>query len=236
MIVNANLCHAAIKLAKLNVIIKRLDSVQSLGAIDVLCSDKTGTLTKDEITLHCVVGASNSHSDMTFRCGFLNAFFQEGLRNIIDSAILAYAESYFSAEELEKIQRMYEMVAELPFDFERRLLSVIVRDSSGDMKIITKGAADEVLRKCTHVRRDGDSLPLTVDLHHSLQRLCAEMQEKGMRVVVVATRTFVFDEKRSASTDDEYDLTFEGCLAFLDPPKEDAADAIKDLRGYGIAV
>jgi Mg2+-importing ATPase len=164
-IINANLCHAALKLAKLKVIVKRLDSVQTLGAIDVLCSDKTGTLTKDDIVLQSVVDSNNTHSHDTLRYAFLNASFQEGLRNTIDCAIVQYAETNLGVEGLENIRHNFEKVAELPFDFDRRLLSVVAHyvGDEDNMIIITKGAAEEVLAKCTHVHWDGEVLPLTLE-------------------------------------------------------------------------
>lgn len=233
MVINANLCHAALKLAKLKVVIKQLNSVQSLGAIDVLCSDKTGTLTKDDIKLHTTVDASNTYSEQTFKYAFLNAFYQEGLRNAIDLAIVTHAESHPAAEEFQKFRQEFEKVAELPFDFDRRLLSVVVCNS-GNVTMITKGAAEELLRKCTHIHTGGLRVPLTLQQHDELEQLCTQLNEQGMRIVAVGTRTI--DIQKSIDQYDESDLTFQGFLAFLDPPKEDAAQALKDLQTYGVAV
>jgi P-type Mg2+ transporter len=190
-IINANLCYAALKLAKLKVIVKRLDSVQTLGAIDVLCSDKTGTLTKDDIVLYSVVDSNNANSDITLRHAFLNASLQEGLRNAIDSAIVQYAETHLGAEKLEKLRHDFEKFAELPFDFDRRLLSVVVHDvgEANRLIIITKGAAEEVLAKCTHVHWDGEVLPLTLEKRLHLEGVCTALNEQGMRTVGVARRT-----------------------------------------------
>jgi P-type Mg2+ transporter len=188
-IINANLCYAALKLAKLKVIVK-LDSVQTLGAIDVLCSDKTGTLTKDDIVLHSVVDANNANSDITLRHAFLNASLQEGLRNAIDSAIVQYASTHLGAEALEKLRHDFEKVAELPFDFDRRLLSVVVHDVGEDnrLMLITKGAVEEVLAKCTHVCWEGEVLPLTLERRHHLESVCTALNDQGMRTVGVARR------------------------------------------------
>ena len=235
MVMNANMCHAALKLAKLEVIVKRLDSVQSLGGIDVLCSDKTGTLTKDDIRLDGNVNAEGRESEEVLRYAYLNAVYQVGLRNAIDLAIVAKAEGRDDAEQFVKIKDEYEKVAELPFDFERRLLSIIVRNSSGVTLMITKGAAEELLSKCTHVQIGGKSRPLTMQ-RDQLEQLYTSFNEKGMRIVAVATRTIVVTEKKAISSEDEYDFTFQGFLAFLDPPKEDAADAINELQRCGIAV
>lgn len=235
MVINANLCHAAIKLAKLKVIVKRLDSVQTLGAIDILCSDKTGTLTNDNITLHATVDASNAPSDIAFKYAFLNAYYQEGLRNAIDLSIVNYAEDHPSPEEFHNYREQFEKVAELPFDFERRLLSIVVRDSSNAITtMITKGAAEEVIRKCTSVRIGGEFVPLTFDRNVQLEQLYTRLNEQGMRVLAVGVRNH--DDEKSVDTYDEKELGFEGFLAFLDPPKEDASRAIKDLQTYGVAV
>jgi len=236
MVINANLCHAAIKLAKLKVIVKRLDSVQTLGAIDVLCSDKTGTLTEDNITLHATVDASNTPSDLAFRYAFLNAFYQEGLRNAIDLSIITQAESNPSADELLRFANQFEKVAELPFDFDRRLLSIIVRDlSSTATTMITNGAAEEVIRRCTHVRLDGEVFPLDVERHVKLEQLCTRLNEQGMRIIAVGIR--VIEDEKLGNGYEEKGLGFEGLqLAFLDPPKEDASQAVKDLQTYGVTV
>ena len=237
MIINANLCHAALKLAKLKVIVKRLDSVQTLGAIDVLCSDKTGTLTRDEIILHTIVDASNVPSEDTLRLAYLNASLQEGLPNSIDSAIVQYAENHFDDEELHKLQGDYQKLAEMSFDFDRRLLSVVVRDSSGTVLLITKGAAEEVLSKCMHLQTETNaSLPLDRTRINQLELLGASLNEEGMRTVAVATRTILVNETKKLATEEERDLTFQGFLAFLDPPKDDAMQAIQELRRLGVAV
>jgi P-type Mg2+ transporter len=242
MIINANLCHAALKLAKLKVIVKRLDSVQTLGAMDVLCSDKTGTLTKDDIILHSAIDSSNNPSQVTLRHAFLNASLQEGLQNAIDSAIVHYAETHLGLEVLQKIKQDFEKVAELPFDFDRRLLSIFVHNVSdnvsdaGAATIITKGAAEEVLAKCTHVHWDGEVVPLTLERKLHLEKICTSMNEQGMRTVGVATRNLTLDNGKSVTTADEMDLEFEGFLAFLDPPKDDAAEAVEELRRLGVAV
>src|SRR5579859_6646261 len=175
MVINANLCHAAIKLAKLKVIVKRLDSVQSLGGIDVLCSDKTGTLTKDDITLHAAVDAANAPSTEVLKFAFLNAFFQEGLRNAIDLAIVQHVETL--GEEF-KLTHEYQKVAEIPFDFDRRLLSIVVR-SADSLIMITKGAAEEVLRKCTSIHLNGELSPLNTARHIQLERICTNLNEQG---------------------------------------------------------
>jgi len=230
MVINANLCHAALKLAKLKVIVKRLDSVQSMGGMDVLCSDKTGTLTEDEIRLYKAVDATNSESERTLRYAYLNAFYQDGMRNAIDLAIVKDVND--KGGEISNVAQQYQKVAELPFDFERRLLSIVVADDSQELMIV-KGAAEEVLQKCTRLLIGGTSAPLTNERHDQLMQLCTSLNEQGTRVLAVATRS-VADEKISLHL--ERDLMFEGFLAFLDPPKQDAGQAISDLRKRGVAV
>lgn len=230
MVINANLCHAALKLAKLKVIVKRLDSVQSLGGMDVLCSDKTGTLTEDEITLHSAVDAANATSEKTLQYAYLNALYQDGLRNAIDLAIVKYVKTK-GGETVDIVQK-YQKIAELPFDFERRLLSVVIGNES-EQFMITKGAAEEVLQKCTSLHIDGASIPLNNERHDHLIQLCTTLNEQGTRVLAVATRS-ITDEKISLNS--EQNLTFEGFLAFLDPPKHDAGQAISDLQKSGVTV
>jgi len=236
MIINANLCHAALKLAKLKVIVKRLDSVQTMGAIDVLCSDKTGTLTKDDITLENTVDCDNQTSQRTLQFAYLNAFFQEGLRNAIDAAILTYGNSKMSEEQREELVAGHAKIAELPFDFERRLLSVVVYDEEKVARMITKGAPEETLRKCIYLRRNGVEADLGIHEHYELEKLHTLLNEQGMRVVAVASKCISLDKAPEIGMEDENGLTFEGFLTFLDPPKEDASEAIADLRAYGVAV
>jgi len=190
MVINANLCHAALKLAKLKVIVKRLDSVQSMGGMDVLCSDKTGTLTEDEIRLYKAVDATNSESERTLRYAYLNAFYQDGMRNAIDLAIVKDVND--KGGEISNVAQQYQKVAELPFDFERRLLSIVVADDSQELMIV-KGAAEEVLQKCTRLLIGGTSAPLTNERHDQLMQLCTSLNEQGTRVLAVATRS-VADE------------------------------------------
>jgi len=238
MIINANLCHAALKLAKIKVIVKRLDSVQTLGAIDVLCSDKTGTLTKDDIAVQSAVNARNIVSDKVLRLAFLNASLQEGLQNAIDSAIIRYTKSHLGSEAVQQLEHDFAKEAELPFDFERRLLSVVVRNvvNEDEMTIITKGAAEEVLAKCTHVQWGDEGLPLTLERRLHLEGICRSLNEQGLRTVGVATRTLDLYKGKSITASDETELEFEGFVAFLDPPKDDAADAVKELGRLGVAV
>jgi P-type Mg2+ transporter len=232
MILNANLCRGALKLAKLKVVVKKLDAVQSLGAMDILCSDKTGTLTKDDITLHGAVDSNNRPSDQVFQYAYLNATNQEGLRNSIDAAIVQHGHTLYG-DEIEKLSQMYVKIGEIAFDFERRLLSVIVRDSSSNAIMITKGAVEEVLRKCTHLSRDGIT-PMTKAEEVKLMELCTLFNEQGSRVMGVASRkvneTDIEDLKRESG------LTFGGFLTFLDPPKEDASQAIQDLQKARVGV
>jgi len=232
MILNANLCRGALKLAKLKVIVKKLDSVQSLGAMDILCSDKTGTLTKDDITLQRAVDANNRPSNTVLQYAYLNAVNQEGLRNSIDTAIVHHVHNV-CGEEMAKISEEHLKIGEIAFDFERRLLSIIVRDSSNRAIMITKGAVEEVLRKCTHLSR-GEMIPMTKSEEEELMKLCIQFNEQGSRTIAVASRQV--DETDVEDLQKESGLTFEGFLTFLDPPKDDAREAIQHLYDQRVGV
>ena len=169
----------------------------------------------------------------TLRLAYLNASLQEGLPNSIDSAIVRYAANHFDAEELQKVRQGHQKLAELSFDFDRRLLSIVVRDSSGTALMITKGAAEEVLSKCVHLQTENGSVPLDPSRINQLELLCASLNEQGMRAVAVATRSMLTKDTNQMDADEEQDLTFQGFLAFLDPPKEDAAQAIRGIEEVG---
>lgn len=233
LIVTANLAKGAGFMAKRKVIVKQLNSIQNLGAMDVLCTDKTGTLTEDRIVLQNHLSPTGRQSDTALRYGAANAFFQTGLRNLLDQAILAAA----SQEMIEDIEFTSLLVDEIPFDFQRRRMSVVLTEGSDCHRIITKGAVEEVLALCDNERVGNDVAELTPGRLAELDRLVARENSKGMRVLAVATRVVEdADEDAQYSRDDERNLTLVGLLTFLDPPKASANAAITKLQGRGTTV
>ncbi len=223
MIVTLNLSKGAISMSKKEVIVKRLNSIQNFGAMDVLCTDKTGTLTMDKIVLekHCDVVRKND--DDTLRYAYINSFYQTGLKNLLDRAILKY-------EKLLVTQ--YKKVDEIPFDFSRKIMSVVV-EAEDKHEIISKGAPEEIFKRCAKYELDGeinDIDPLIIsDLKEEFDSLSAD----GFRVLAVAYKNFV-NKKDAYSKDDEKDLILKGYIAFLDPPKPSARKAIIALKKLGI--
>ncbi|MFF2050890.1 magnesium-translocating P-type ATPase [Leifsonia sp. NPDC058194] len=231
LIVTANLAKGAQFMAKRKVIVKRLNSIQNLGAIDVLATDKTGTLTEDRIVLERHLNTAGRSSETTLGHAAANSLFQTGLRNLLDEAVIAAA----GPDELDRIRREWTLIDELPFDFERRRMSVVV-DRGDAHLLITKGAAEEVLAACTSERvRSGDSA-LTPGRLAEIDQLVAEQNAQGLRVLAVAVREFADRDRTEYTRDDEDGLTLLGFLAFLDPPKASAGAAIASLRRHGTDV
>ncbi|MEX8493356.1 magnesium-translocating P-type ATPase [Sphaerotilus sp.] len=247
MIVTTTLAKGAVLLSRKQVVVKRLDAIQNFGAMDILCTDKTGTLTQDKIALARHADAYGQDTDEVLHFAFLNSHYQTGLKNLLDHAVLEHVEL---ATELQ-LQDAYRKVDEIPFDFERRRMSVVVaalvegRDHHHEL--ICKGAVEEVLAACTHVRtqepidasldgaRTMPVLPLDAALLARTQAVTAGLNAKGLRVVAVAVKTLPPDQTTYAVAD-EAGLTLIGYIAFLDPPKESAAPALKRLAAHGIAV
>ncbi len=233
LIVTANLAKGAKFMARRKVIVKRLNSIQNLGAMDVLATDKTGTLTEDRIVLERHLDVMGHSSETTLGYATANAHFQTGLRNLLDAAILTAA----GPEGLGRVQREYTFVDEMPFDFVRRRMSVVVSDRFSQF-IITKGAVEEVLSLCTTELHDGEETSLTATRRAELDALVAEQNELGMRVLAVAVRSVASGGRMAAeyATADERDMTLVGFLSFLDPPKASAGAAIASLDRHGVAV
>ncbi|WP_223694957.1 magnesium-translocating P-type ATPase [Leifsonia poae] len=233
LIVTANLAKGAKQMAKRKVIVKRLNSIQNLGAMDVLATDKTGTLTEDRIVLERHLDVAGRSSETTLGYATANAHFQTGLRNLLDAAVLTAA----GPDELARIRAEYTLVDEMPFDFVRRRMSVVVDDGLSHL-IITKGAVEEVLDQCSTELVKGQTVDLTPGRLAELDALVAEQNGLGMRVLAVAIRSMVPAEDGSAeySRDDETAMTLVGFLAFLDPPKASAAAAIARLHKHGTTV
>ena len=226
MIVTAALAKGAVLLSRKQVIIKRLEAIQNFGAMDILCTDKTGTLTQDKIVLerHTDVFGEVCHD--VLRLAWLNSFYQTGLKNLLDVAVLESGVEH-SAD--------YHKVDEIPFDFARRRMSVVVEAAGGDQQLICKGAVDEILAVCTHVRHGDTVAPLTDALLGRVHTVTTDLNHEGLRVVAVATKTLP-PGREQYSVADEAGLTLAGYIAFLDPPKESTAPALAALNKNGIEV
>ncbi|WP_342994879.1 magnesium-translocating P-type ATPase [Parolsenella catena] len=243
MLVTTCLGKGAVDLSRHHVIVKRLDAIQDLGAIDVLCTDKTGTLTEDRIVLERHLDVNGREDTRVLRYAFLNSYFSTGVKNLIDNAIVerALAEgtdevnaTVGSTTTAEELAERYHGIDELPFDFERRRLSVVVGDAAGHTRMVTKGALEEVLAVCSSVEVDGQVLPLTDELRTQAVRRGEALADEGMRVLGVARK----NEPAGAATltvADERNMVLIGYLAFLDPPKESSAAAIRALAAHGVA-
>ncbi|MBT2452038.1 magnesium-translocating P-type ATPase [Streptomyces sp. ISL-43] len=238
MVVSANLARGAIAMSKRKVVVKRLNAIQNLGAMDVLCTDKTGTLTEDRIVLDRYLDVHGNDDNEVLEYGYLNSHFQTGLKNLMDQAVI---DRVGEAEEVV-VDARFSMVDEIPFDFARRRMSVVLNRNGivGDLGrsehvMITKGAVEEVLDLCTHMTDRGQRVELTEQLRWHVTRIAEHNNRRGLRVLAVATRTM--DTPRDTYTvADEDRLTLVGFLAFLDPPKADAAVALQGLADKGIAV
>lgn len=236
VIVTTCLARGATVMSRHDVIVKDISAIQNLGAMDVLCTDKTGTLTQDKVILERHMDVMGNDDERVLRHAYLNSYFQTGLKNLIDVAVVEKLEE-LSAQDpsLAALESRYTKVDEIPFDFERRLMSVVVADETGKTQLITKGAAEEVLRACAYVDCDGRVQPLTDELRHRVRKQVRAFNEAGMRVVAVAQKT----DPRAVgafSTADERDMVLIGYLAFLDPPKASATAAIARLAEYGVDV
>ncbi|OLF53953.1 magnesium-translocating P-type ATPase [Pseudomonas chlororaphis] len=233
MIVSANLAKGAAAMAKRKVVVKRLNAIQNFGAMDVLCTDKTGTLTQDRIILEHHVDISGSRCDQVLQLAWLNSFHQSGMKNLMDRAVVRFAEDNpkFSAPQ------EWSKVDELPFDFVRRRLSVILADDSGHHLLVCKGAVEEMLDTATRVRQDGVTVALDAGRRAALLELAEEYNRDGFRVLLLGTRDLAPGQTRQQySASDERELIIEGFLTFLDPPKETAGPAIAALHANGVAV
>ena len=231
MIVTSTLAKGAVFLSRKKVIVKRLDAIQNFGAMDVLCTDKTGTLTQDKIFLARHVDIWGQESDDVLEMAYLNSYHQTGLKNLLDVAVLEHVEVH---RELN-VGTAYSKVDEIPFDFTRRRMSVVVAEQDRPHVLICKGAVEEVLSVCKKVRHGDSEEALTDELLARIRRVTSAFNEEGLRVVGVAARSM--EQGRDTYTlADEQELTLIGYVAFLDPPKESTAPALKALAEHGVAV
>ncbi|MFK3839705.1 magnesium-translocating P-type ATPase [Serratia sp. NPDC087055] len=233
MIVSSNLAKGAIAMSRRKVVVKRLNAIQNFGAMDVLCTDKTGTLTQDRIILEHHLDVSGARDNEVLHLAWLNSFHQSGMKNLMDQAVIRFGRGKPGIEALGRFSK----VDELPFDFVRRRLSIVVEDENHQQRLICKGAVEEMLEIATHVREGQQILPLDQARRDALQALAAQYNEDGFRVLVLATREL--GEQKNAlplSVADERDMVIQGLLTFLDPPKESAQEAIAALQENGVAV
>ena len=234
MIVTTSLAKGAVTMSKKKTIVKNLNAIQDLGAIDILCTDKTGTLTQDNVVLQYHMDPMGTEDDRIFKYAYLNSYYQTGLRNLMDRAVIKRREDLEATHpELRNLDTEYNKLDEIPFDFNRRRMSVIVTDSRNHKEIITKGAVEEMIKISTSVMINDEVLPLTDALTETILKTAHGLNEKGLRVLAIACKTEP-NGKVDFSTDDEREMVLMGYLAFLDPPKESAAEAIQKLSEYGV--
>lgn len=234
MIITASLAKGSIIMAKEKVVIKKLNAIQDLGAIDILCTDKTGTLTQDEIVLEYPLDIHGELDLSVLRRAYLNSYFQTGLKNLMDRAIINRTHKEAKKHEIVRdLDQTFHKIDELPFDFERRRMSVIVKDEDGVVSMVTKGALEEMLSVSTYVEYKGEIKRLTDEVRQEVLAEVAQLNEQGLRVLGVSYKTDL-DENEIFSVEDEGDMILTGYLAFLDPPKPSAAPAIKALAEYGV--
>ncbi|MGZ3672214.1 MAG: magnesium-translocating P-type ATPase, partial [Bdellovibrionota bacterium] len=225
VITAVTLGQGAVKLAKLGVVVKHLSAMQNFGSIDVLCSDKTGTLTSGEMAWRKAVDPMGQASDSVFRLGYISSAFETGIRSPLDQAILA-------AKKIDTSR--CRKLDEVPFDFERRRLSVVVEEE-GKAVLITKGAPEGIFAICSRFRSGGEELALSVEMRASCEAIYKGFSENGMRVLAVASRS-LSSAASPVTKSDEVDLTLEGFLAFFDPPLEHAGQVIRNFRRDGVKV
>ncbi len=231
-VVSSNLARGAMRMAKRKTIVKRLNSIQNFGAMDVLCTDKTGTLTQNKIILERHLDSLGNNSELVLDLAFLNSFHQTGLKNLLDRMIVEHSDLDGRKDSLVRWQK----IDEVPFDFTRRKMSVVVRDVEKDKNLlICKGAIEEILKSCTSIDQDSATLPIDPMLHDEIIQVTGRLNRDGLRTIAVAYKE-VADDKHAFGIADESGLTMAGYICFLDPPKESAAPAVAFLQKKGVAV
>lgn len=231
MIVSANLAKGAVSMSKKKVIVKDLNAIQNLGAMDVLCTDKTGTLTQDEVVLEYSLDIHGKEDNRVLRHAFLNSYHQTGLKNLMDIAIVNHA----NEKDMIELWHDYKKVDEIPFDFSRRRMSVVVEDKAGKTQLITKGAIEEMLSVCSHVEYKGKIETITEEIKKEILDTVSSYNSQGMRILGIAQKNNP-SRVGELSVKDESDMVLIGYLAFLDPPKESTANAIRALEDFGVNV
>ena len=230
VILSSSLSKGAVRMSKKKTIVKKLDSIQNFGAMNILCTDKTGTLTEDKIVLEKYLDINGDEDIRILKHAFLNAYFQTGLKGNIDEAVIKRG----LENNLGELQEKYKKIDEVPFDFSRRRLSVIVSD--GEKKqMITKGAVEEILNICTMVDYKGQVSPITKEIKENIRRISKNLNEQGLRVVAVCQKNDIKDIEHF-QVSDEKNMVLLGFIGFLDPPKESAKESILKLNKAGIRV
>ena len=229
MIVSVCLSKGALAMSRKKVIVKRLNSIQNFGGMDVLCTDKTGTLTEDRVVLQRHCNVAGVETEEVLLDGYLISYFQTGLKNLLDRAILESADFHGQGDVAK-----YKKLDEIPFDFTRRMMSVLVQDPEGKTILLTKGAPEEVFLQCSHFELDGTLSPMDPKLIVGLKEEYASLSNDGFRVLAVARKELT--GKQLCIKDDERNLVLKGYVAFLDPPKATAGRAIQALHNHGVAV
>ncbi|MGD0877383.1 MAG: magnesium-translocating P-type ATPase [Anaerolineales bacterium] len=233
MIVTVNLSKGAISMSKKKVIVKRLNSIQNFGAMDVLCTDKTGTLTEGKIILEKHLDVLGNPSKRVLDYGYMNSYYQTGLKNLMDEAIL----NHVNLNDDLQVDELYRKIDELPFDFQRKRMSVIVENDKGQHILICKGAVEELMQLSTHVEVNNEILEVTAEHDEHRKQRVKQLNSEGYRVIAIAYRIFPgTDDTPHYTTKDESDLTLLGYMAFLDPPKATASEALSKLNEHSVAV
>lgn len=230
-IITANLAKGTIEMAGHKTIIKRLNAIQNLGAMNILCTDKTGTLTHDTVAMEACLNIDEKPDMEVLKNLYLNSYYQTGMRNPLDEAVLNSEDS----KSIEGIRDEYSKINEIPFQTIRRRMSVIVQDRSGKISLICKGAVEELIASSSYVWKDGENIPLNDEMKDHIRKSAERMNDSGLRVLLIAVREIEFN-KDGYGPEDENNLVLKGLVGFLDPPKETAGPAIKALQKLGISV
>lgn len=234
MIVTTCLAKGAVSMSKKQTIVKNLNSIQNFGAIDILCTDKTGTLTQDKVVLEYHLNVNGEDDLRVLRHAYLNSYFQTGYKNLMDVAIIQKTEEEEADDpQLVDLSEHYVKVDEIPFDFARRRLTTVVQNRDGKTQMVTKGAVEEMLSICSFAECDGKVRPMTKELKSRILATVDDLNGKGFRVLAIAQKSNPSPAGAFGVTD-ECDMVLMGYLAFLDPPKESTADAIKALKAHGV--
>ncbi len=230
MIINVNLTRGTKVLAKKKTLVKNMNSIQNLGAIDILCTDKTGTLTEDRIVLQKYLNVEGDDDESILEYAYLNSYFSTGLKNIVDKAIISYGED----NKLELILKKYKKIDEIPFDYERKRMSVVVEEKeTKKYRMFTKGALEEIISICDKVLYHGKKIELNLEVIANVENIVKKLEEDGMQVIALASKR-EYSGVNTFNKKDENNMVFIGLVAFLDPPKDDAKEMLNNLSKIGV--